>query len=103
MDCDAETLQTDAERSSISDRGRTWSGGGFVAQEMEGIGGSMTMKRKVLVRVGAEVDDGDDEDSETPSLDLELKGERRSWCAWCERVIPSLEDGWDKEWEMGGY
>lgn len=89
--------------------GRSWSGlGGFEAQEVHGIGGRVSFKHRRLVRVGAEVDIEEDEDvagSEGAGrkvLDREVKGEARSWCAWCERVIPSVEDGWDSEWELDG-
>jgi hypothetical protein len=86
--------------------GRSWSGGGFVAQEMQGIGGTVKLKHRRLVRVGAEVDcEAEDEaaaEGRSKCLERELKGEARSWCGWCERVIPSKEDGWDKQWELGG-
>jgi hypothetical protein len=79
--------------------------------EMEGIGGTVKMKTRRLVRVGAEVDycsDGEENaggescSSAKKCLEAEVKGEVRSWCAWCERVIPSKEDGWGDEWDLGG-
>jgi hypothetical protein len=33
----------------------------------------------------------------------EYRGERRSWCAWCDRIVVSAADGWRVEWSMGGY
>jgi hypothetical protein len=108
VDCDAAALaalETEAERKATEGMGRSWSGGGFAAQEMEGIGGSVKFKHRRLVRVGAEVDYEEDEEGEGASrryLEREMKGEVRSWCGWCQRVIPSKEDGWDNEWNLGG-
>jgi hypothetical protein len=106
--CDARdraALESMAEKRAVESGGRSWTGGGFLAQECEGIGGSVVMKHRRLVKVGAEVDEKDDvevDEAVHTVLDKELTGEVRSWCAWCERVIPSNDDGWDGEWDMGG-
>ena len=78
--------------------GRTWSGGGFEVQEMEGVGGVVKMKVKKMVRVGRWVEEWEDErdglstEGRVRVLEREIEGRNRSWCAWCERVIPSKDD-----------
>jgi hypothetical protein len=113
-ECDAAALRAlEHEADKVAGDGgrRRWAGGAFGAMEMEGIGGMVKMKTRTLVRVGAEVDycsDGEEDaggegaGSAKKCLEQEVKGEVRSWCAWCERVIPSKEDGWDGEWDMSG-
>jgi hypothetical protein len=99
-ECDADALaqiESEAEGS-----GRSWSSAGFAAQEMEGVGGVVKMKVKRMVRVGAEVDEFDDGE-EGPSLDREIKGAVRSFCGWCNRVIPAKHEAWDEHWNLGGY
>lgn len=108
VDCDAvavAALETEAEKAAADGMGRSWSGGGFAVQEMEGVGGLVMLKHRRLVRVGAEVDCEEDEEGEGANrrcLEREMNGEVRSWCAWCERVITSKEDSWDEEWNLGG-
>jgi len=91
---------------------RSWKDGGFMAHEVEGIGGAVMMKKRRLVKIGAEIDEEDGADSESSSslahrsvpgmpaasamyLAREIKGERRSFCAWCQRIVPALDDGWE--------
>jgi hypothetical protein len=90
---------SDSESSSTGTvRGRTWSGGGFEVQEMEGVGGVVKKKIKKMVRVGRWVQEYEDErdglsnEGRVRVLEREIEGRNRSWCAWCERVIPSKED-----------
>lgn len=106
-DCNATDLDEGASVSS----GRSWEGGGFVAQEVEGVGGVVKMKVKKLVMVGAEVDGLEDDHvmdddpyanraSERPAKCR--KDDERSWCSWCERVVPGANDVWDRTWDIGG-
>jgi hypothetical protein len=90
---------------------RSWTDGGFMAQEVDGIGGAVMMRKRRLVRIGAEIDekDGGFEMASSPGsgaprgtsaattkyLEKEIKGERRSFCAWCQRIVPAIDDGWE--------
>jgi len=107
-ECDASSL---AEADGVLAEGRSWAGGGFVAQEMEGIGGTVRMKVRRMVRVGADVDDSDSETSSDEGcsakakryVDTSTRPKVRSWCAWCERVVPGKDEQWEDEWNLGGY
>jgi hypothetical protein len=78
--------------------GRIWEGGGFEVQEMEGVGPVFKKKVKRMVRVGRWVEEWEDErdgfsaEGKVKVLEREISGKARSWCAWCERVIPSAAD-----------
>ncbi|KAF2841861.1 hypothetical protein M501DRAFT_919101, partial [Patellaria atrata CBS 101060] len=75
-------------------KGARWAGGSYFIQEIEGIGGKVKRKVKKRVRVGAVVKIYEDEKGK--SLGREKEGRLRSWCGWCQRVVPSkmdLEDG----------
>ena len=77
--------------------GRTWEGGGFKEQEMVGVGGVFKKKVKMMVKVGRWVEWEDERDGMSAEgggrvLEREISGKVRSWCAWCERVIPSEAD-----------
>jgi hypothetical protein len=108
IDCgvlELQALELEAEKVAAEGTGRSWSGSSFAAQEMEGVGGVVKMKVKRLVKVGAEVDELEEEEGAgigNGGENADLGGEARSWCAWCERVVPGSEDAWDEEWEMGG-
>ncbi len=65
---------------------------GYLRQEMEGIGGVVKKKLKTRVRVGAVVDEHEDEREHADYLAREIRGDERSWCGWCDRVIPSRRD-----------
>jgi hypothetical protein len=100
-DCNAEDL----EEMAVTE-GRSWEGGGFVAQEVEGVGGIVKMKVKKLVMVGAEVDGLEEDVLESDPYGKKSEkrwqtGER-SWCSWCERVVPGTNDVWDRAWDIGG-
>jgi hypothetical protein len=85
------------ETAAGDEGGRTWEGGGFEVQEMEGVGGVFKKKVKMMVRVGRWVEWEDERDGLSAEaggnvLEREISGKVRSWCAWCERVIPSEAD-----------
>ncbi|KAL9617786.1 MAG: hypothetical protein Q9160_007440 [Pyrenula sp. 1 TL-2023] len=68
--------------------GRTPEGPGYLRQEIEGIGGVVKKKVKKRVRVGATVQEFEDERESGRYLDREEKGSLRCWCGWCDRVVP---------------
>jgi len=96
LDCDAEALKAmeeEAEKIASDGSGRSWQGTSFAVQEMEGVGGVVKKKVKKLIAVGAWVAENEDErDGKRKYLDREVQSCVRSWCAWCERVIPSKKD-----------
>ena len=65
---------------------------GYLRQEMEGIGGVVKKKFKMRVRVGRTVREYEEERERGRFLEREVKGERRSWCGWCGRVVQGEED-----------
>ncbi|VUC34780.1 unnamed protein product, partial [Clonostachys rosea] len=66
---------------------------GYERHEIEGIGGVVKRKLVRMVRVGACVPDYEDEIGPgKKALVREVRGERRSWCGWCWRAIPSEKD-----------
>ena len=66
---------------------------GYLRQEIEGIGGVVKTKFKMRVRVGRTVREYEEERREKGRfLEREIKGERRSWCGWCGRVIRGEKD-----------
>lgn len=83
-ECDTEhlpALGTSPER---------WRGTSYFAQEIEGIGGGFKLKSKKQVRVGEVVKVyKDEQDKSIQYLERENQGKLRSWCSWCERVVPS--------------
>lgn len=91
VDCDAYTMtQLEEEAKAL---GRSWEGGGFEVQEIEGVGGVVKRKAKKLVLIGRRVQEHEDERSGAVKyLSREEAGTVRSWCSWCERVIPSKKD-----------
>lgn len=68
-------------------------GPGYERHEIEGIGGRVKRKLVRMVRVGACVPEGVDETgSSSRVLGPEVRGDARSWCGWCWRVIPGRRD-----------
>lgn len=73
-------------------------GPGYERHEIEGIGGIVKRKLVRMVRVGACVPEWEDEKSHShgagPSrvLGHEVRGDVRSWCGWCNRVVPGKKD-----------
>ena len=65
---------------------------GYFRQEIQGIGGVVKKKLKTRVRVGAVVDEYEDERDSDSHLVREQKGLNRSWCGWCDRVIPGAAE-----------
>ena len=65
---------------------------GYLRQEMEGIGGAMRGKVKQRVKVGQTVVEYEDERESGEYLGREARGQHRSWCGWCERVVPGKKD-----------
>lgn len=93
IDCDAEelaALEIETEKARLE--GRTWSGTSYMMQEVDGIGGVMKKKVKKRVRVGLVVKEYEDEREEGNYLGREQSGQNRSWCSWCERVVPGRRD-----------
>ncbi|EAS36630.3 uncharacterized protein CIMG_01984 [Coccidioides immitis RS] len=64
-------------------------GPGYLRQEIMGVGGVVKQKVKKRVKVGASVDEHDDERESSAYLKKECSGAVRSWCGWCSRVVPS--------------
>lgn len=75
---------------------------GYWRQEIEGIGGVVKRKVKRRVRVGRAVREYEDERECAGYLEREGRGEERSWCGWCWRVVPGLRD-LDRERDAGGW
>lgn len=96
VDCDADALRAmeeEAKKIASQGTGRNWQGTSFEIQEIDGIGGVVKKKIKKLIPVGANVIENEDErDGSRAYLDREVKGEVRSWCSWCKRVIPSKKE-----------
>jgi hypothetical protein len=67
-------------------------GPGYARHEIEGIGGKLKTKRVKMVRVGACVPEWEDEKARGEVLGREVRGQLRSWCGWCRRVIPGKKD-----------
>jgi len=101
IDCDAEelaALRAEMDAHSVEDNTlgamegtgrRRWSGTSFWSQELEGIGGVMKKKVKKRIKVGATVREWEEErETGVPYLERERRGRDRSWCGWCERVVP---------------
>ncbi len=65
---------------------------GYWRQEIEGIGGVVKRKVKRRVRVGRAVREYEDERECAGYLEREGRGEERSWCGWCCRVVPGERD-----------
>lgn len=102
-DCDAEDAKDNSTTPWVVDAlvadeqrdQRTPSpqlGPGYERHEIVGIGG---VKKKLLlrmVRVGACVPEWPDEKTKGEILGRERRGETRSWCGWCWRIVPGAKD-----------
>lgn len=63
-------------------------GPGYARHEVEGIGNKIKTVKVSMIRVGGCVPEWKDEKALGQSLRREIGGEVRSWCGWCDRVIP---------------
>jgi hypothetical protein len=63
---------------------------GYLRQEIVGVGGVVKQKVKKRVRVGACVEEHEDERETAAYLKRESLGHIRSWCGWCSRVVPNM-------------
>ncbi|KAH7325788.1 hypothetical protein B0I35DRAFT_474523 [Stachybotrys elegans] len=84
---------TDESLASLSRTPTPQLGPGYERHEIEGIGGVVKRKLVRMVRVGACVPEWEDEKGGGGRiLGREVRGEARSWCGWCWRVIPGRAD-----------
>lgn len=60
---------------------------GYWRQEIEGLGGIVKKKYRKRERVGGTVKEWEDEREGGEVLGREKRGEERSWCGWCGRVV----------------
>ncbi|EEP82043.1 predicted protein [Uncinocarpus reesii 1704] len=67
-------------------------GPGYLRQEIMGVGGVVKHKVKKRVKIGASVEEREDERESSVYLQKEASGEARSWCGWCFRVVPSKSE-----------
>ena len=66
---------------------------GYLVTEVDGIGGGVRKMVKRRVRIGAAVADLTAErEGREPYLNREHRGDVRSWCGWCDRVILSRHE-----------
>lgn len=114
VDCDAMDLQEDGEGGGVvsptpsvgsgggsvrsdggGERRESRRGAGYARHEIEGIGG--VVKRKLIrrARVGAAVEEWEDEKGVGRFMVREREG-GRSWCGWCWRVVAG--EGERGEW-----
>jgi hypothetical protein len=90
--CEQDLLDT-IEKSQTPESPERWRGSCYLTQEIEGIGGVLKVKHKKQVRVGECVKLFEDEKKKSIQyLEREVKGELRSWCSWCERVVLGKND-----------
>jgi hypothetical protein len=93
IECDAdEVAALEAETVKVEIDGKHWVGSSYNTHEMVGIGGRVKMKLKERVKVGAAVKEYEDERITGKFLAREQNGDNRSWCSWCERVVPGKKD-----------
>jgi hypothetical protein len=83
----------------IDANGEVVPGQGYLIREVEGNGGFMKKKAVGKQLIGAVVmgdmpgEAGASGQSERKEyLGREVRGEQRSWCGWCQRVIPGKND-----------
>ncbi|KAI1925498.1 hypothetical protein LOZ65_002802 [Ophidiomyces ophidiicola] len=88
VEIDCQVNNWNGEHSDSSSSGDD-DGPGYLRQEIMGVGGVVKNKIKKRVRVGASVEEHDDEREASEYLKRERTGEARSWCGWCYRVVPS--------------
>ena len=99
--CEADTLEAlaaqDRSHNTPNSPAR-WQGTSYLAQEIEGIGGVLKVKHKKYTRVGECVKMYEDEREKSVQwLPRENEGKLRSWCSWCQRVVPGEKDKFDPD------
>ena len=72
---------------------------GYWRQEVEGLGGIVRKKYRKRERVGGTVREWEDEREGAEVLGREKRGEERSWCGWCGRVVLGGRDLDEREAE----
>jgi len=93
IECDAAELAAlEEEMSRAEIEGRHWEGSSYMTQEIVGIGGNIKKKVQKKVLVGATVKIYEDEREGSLFLGREQRGQNRSWCSWCERVVIGDKD-----------
>ncbi|KAG8625323.1 hypothetical protein KVT40_007074 [Elsinoe batatas] len=90
VEIDADQFQTPFDFPSSEKR--SWSNTSYQTQEIEGIGGVVKKKVKKRVNIGHVVKEYEDEREGGEYLLREKTYQNRSWCAHCDRVIPSRKD-----------
>jgi len=94
IECDATELAAlEAEMAKADVEGHSWLGSScYTTQEIVGIGGNIKKKMRKRVLVGAIVKEYEDERKGDEFLGREQKGQNRSWCSWCSRVVVGKKD-----------
>lgn len=93
IECDISHLAADAiESERASFFGRSWTGTSYTMQEVEGLGGILKKKIRRRERIGRTVKEYEEERRDGKWLQREQTGQNRSWCSWCDRVVPSNKD-----------
>lgn len=94
VDYDASEVAAAHEKAAPAERPcRRRMSSGYSTSEIVGIGGNLKMKLKEMVKVGAIVKEYEDERARCDGfLKREQEGLNRSWCSWCDRVIPGRKD-----------
>lgn len=67
-------------------------GPGYARHEVEGIGNKIKTVKVSMIRIGGCVPEWKDEKATGQSLRREIEGEVRSWCGWCDRVVPGTAE-----------
>ena len=99
LDCDADETSHDIVIGAVGDHAIHDSNieedkAGYLRQEIEGIGGVVRRKVKKRVKVGKTVKEYEDEREKGEYMGREIRGDSRSWCGWCNRVVvPRSKDG----------
>lgn len=99
IDCDAEDAReidhhskSGSPNRNLHSTNNSQMGPGYTRHEIEGIGGVMKKKLVKIVKVGACVPELKYEEDARSIIDWEQDKISRSWCAWCSRFIPGIDD-----------
>lgn len=77
-------------------------GPGYSRHEVEGIGNKIKTVKVSMIRIGGCVPEWKEEKAAGQSLRREIGGDVRSWCGWCDRVIPGKSD-YDADEKDGNF